>query len=269
MLHNHTTEVNLYNCSIEQRPFAAHPAVFQRVNGSSMPSPFMESVRAAIRLRGYSLKTEKTYLHRIRRYILFNNKAHPSSCGAAEVEAFLTDLSATRAVFANTQKVALNALVFLYRHVLGLELGELGFKLSHKQRRLPVVLTQHEVLAIFQHLTDRDLLIFQLLYGSGLRISECLGLRVKDVGLNDLSLTVVDGKGNKDRKTLLAEPLVPELAGLIEAAVKIQKEDASRGIGTELPPALDRKYPSAKFEPAWAFIFPSSGWCAHPITDAV
>ncbi len=234
-----------------------------------MPSPFLESVRAACRLRGYSLQTEKTYLHWIRRFILFNNKAHPSSCGAVEVEAFLTHLACDRGVTANTQKVVLNALVFLYKHVLGHELGKLAFSLSRKQRQLPVVLSREEVAAIFAQLSGRDLLIFQLLYGSGLRISECLGLRVKDIGLTDYSISIINGKGNKDRKTLLAAPLVPALERQIAKAVDTQREDKAHGVGTALPQAIGRKYMNARYDPAWAYVFPSAQWCAHPYSGEV
>ena len=229
----------------------------------------MKSIRDACRLRGYSLKTEKTYVHWIRRYIYFINKAHPSTCGAAEVEAFLTYLAARRHASANTQKVALNSLVFLYRKVLDIELGELNFSLSHKQRQLPVVLTREEVKRILEKLSGRNQLIFQLLYGSGLRISECLGLRIKDIDFNDNSIVVLDGKGNKDRKTLLAPVLIESLKTHIKKAQRVQSEDAANGIGAALPPALARKFPRAKYESAWAFVFPSNRWCRHPLTGEV
>ena len=229
----------------------------------------MNRVREACRLRGYSLKTEKAYLHWIRRFIVFNNKVHPSTCGPAEVEAFLTDLAVTRFATANTQKVALNAIVFLYKQVLGIELGRLNFSLSRKQRQLPVVLSREEVKAVLDQLTGRNQLIFRLLYGSGLRISECLGLRVKDVDLSHLSISVIDGKGNKDRKTVLSGSLAEPLKMSIADALKIQAADRERGIGAALPPALSRKYPNAKFEPAWAFVFPSQRWCEHPLTGEI
>lgn len=162
-----------------------------------MASPFLQSVQSTCRLRNFSLKTEKTYIHWIKRYIFFNNKQHPAECGSAEVIAFLSYLAESRQVSINTQKVALNALVFLYHQVLKRELGDLGFTPARKQRQLPLVLSQDEIRLILDQLTGRDKLIFQLLYGSGLRISEWLRLRVKDVDTHQLSVTVVDSKGKK------------------------------------------------------------------------
>ncbi|WP_024461836.1 tyrosine-type recombinase/integrase [Marinimicrobium sp. LS-A18] len=153
-------------------------------------SPFLEMVRGEIRLRGYSLRTEKTYLFWIYRYIIFHGKEHPTKMGANEVKEFLTWLAVKKEVAVNTQKVALNALVFLYHKVLKVELGELDFKLATKQRHLPTTLTKREVSQILRQLPERDRLIISLLYGSGLRITECLRLRVQDVRFDRLSLTV-------------------------------------------------------------------------------
>jgi len=232
-------------------------------------SPFMQSVRSACRLRNYSLRTEKTYLHWIRRYILYTNKRHPAECGAVEVVAFLSHLAEEKLVSVNTQKVALNALVFLYRHVIKSELGDLGFKTARKQRQLPVVLNRDEVRKIIDQLSGRDKLIFQLLYGSGLRISECLRLRIKDLNTQQLSVTVIDGKGKKDRQTLLAKSLVPVIKEQQVIAQKLQADDIRHGVGTAMDPALARKYPKAASSPAWAFLFPSSRWCGHPLTGEV
>ena len=145
-----------------------------------MSSPFIETLRAEIRLRGYSIYTEKTYLFWIKQYIYFINKRHPRDAGQPEVKGFLSWLATEKHVSVNTQKVALNALVFMYKKVLGVELGELGFSLATKQRHLPLVLTVQEVRSVLEQLSGRNKLIFQLLYGSGLRISECLRLRVQD-----------------------------------------------------------------------------------------
>ncbi|TVQ69149.1 MAG: integron integrase [Oceanospirillales bacterium] len=232
-------------------------------------SPFIESVRSEIRLRGYSLRTEKTYIYWIKQFIYFHGKRHPCEMGAEEVKSFLSWLSVTRHVAVNTQKVALNALVFLYHKVLNQELGELGFQPARKQQRLPVVLTTEEVFKIIEQLSDRNRLIIQMLYGSGLRISECLRLRIQDICFSSLAVTVKDGKGNKDRVTLLSKQLVPALEEMIKVAIDVQKQDNANGIGPSLPYALGRKYPNAFKTPGWMYIFPSSTLCPHPLTGEV
>lgn len=231
-----------------------------------MPSPFLESIRRDMRLRGYSMRTEKSYLYWIRFYIHFIGKRHPKDAGAVEVKDFLSHLASDRNVAVNTQKVALNAVVFLYHKFLYRELGELGFTLAVKQRVLPVVLSQGEVSRILSQLKGRNRLIVELLYGSGLRISECLRLRVQDLDFDRNCLTIKDGKGSKDRQTLLSHRLVPSLKSSIDAALKLQQEDNNNGFGPSLPYALGRKYPNAYKEPKWAFVFPSTTYCKHPIT---
>lgn len=231
-----------------------------------MPSPFIESVRRDIRMRGYSIRTEKAYLYWIRQFIYFIDKQHPIEVGAEQVRDFLTMLANERNVAVNTQKVALNALVFLYHKVLNKPLGDLGFSLATKQRVLPIVLSQLEVKSIIQMLDGRNRLIVELMYGSGLRVSECLRLRVQDIDLNRQSLTIKDGKGNKDRQTLLSPRLIPDLQASIESAIALQKEDNQEGVGPSLPNALGRKYPNAYCSPNWAFIFPSTTLCKHPVT---
>lgn len=231
-----------------------------------MPSPFLESIRSDMRLRGYSIRTEKSYLGWIKRYIYFIHKRHPSEAGAAEVKAFLSWLANERHVAVNTQKIALNALVFLYHKFLKQELGDLGFSLATKQRQLPSVLFPNEVSNILRHLSERNQLAVEIMYGSGLRSSECLRLRVQDIDLKRLSLTVIDGKGRKDRQTILGERLKEKLANTIDRAIDIQRKDNEHGLGCSLPDALGRKYPNAYRSPAWAFLFPSTGYCNHPIT---
>ncbi|WP_096779226.1 phage integrase N-terminal SAM-like domain-containing protein [Zobellella denitrificans] len=156
-------------------------------------SPFLNRIRQELRLRGYSLRTEKTYLHWIKRYIRFHHLSHPAEMGAPEVRAFLSWLANAQHVAVNTQKTALNALAFMYHKVLNIELGELGFQHATQYRRIPVVLTQAEVALILEQLDQRSRLIFSLLYGSGLRITECLRLRVQDIGFNDGSRLVSCG----------------------------------------------------------------------------
>ena len=231
-----------------------------------MASPFMESLRREMRLRGYSIRTEKTYLFWIKRFIYFVHKRHPRDVGASEVTAFLSMLASDKHVAVNTQKVALNALVFMYHKVLKQPLGDLGFKLATKQRTLPTVLAPEEVAAILAKLDGRNRLIIELLYGSGLRISECLRLRVKDIDLQRLAITVFHGKGRKDRQTLLPSSVVSALKEAIEHAAAQQRVDNKSGIGCSLPHALSRKYPSAFRSEAWAFLFPSSKLSDHPVT---
>ncbi len=231
--------------------------------------PFLKAVRDNIRLRGYSLRTEKTYLYWIRFFILFNQKRHPETMGAQEITAFLTYLAVERHVLVNTQKVALNALVFLYQKFLHTELGDLRFALAHKQRQLPTVLSIDEVVTILSHLNGATLRIIQMLYGSGLRVTECLRLRVQDIDLKRLSITVRDDKGNKDRQTLLSRSCVTWLPEQVAHAIAIQSNDNHIGVGPSLPNALSVKYPKAFREPGWIYVFPSTALCHHPLTNGL
>ena len=234
-----------------------------------MTSPFMEALRADIRLRGYSIRTEKSYLHWVRRYIFFCNKRHPSECGNVEVKAFLTYLATERNVAVNTQKVALNALVYLYHKFLKTDLGELGFKLAIKQRSLPIVLSKIEIKNILDVTEGRNKLILQLLYGSGLRVTEALRLRIQDIDFDKCALTVRDGKGNKDRQTLMSEKLKKPLSLQISSALEILSEDNQQNIGPSLPYGLGKKYPNAHLSSNWMFIFPSKTLCKHPYTGVL
>ncbi|HTQ99583.1 MAG TPA: integron integrase [Candidatus Acidoferrum sp.] len=229
-----------------------------------MASPFLDSVRADMRLRGFSIKTEKSYLFWITSYIRFINKRHPGEVATSEVSRFLTWLAVSRRVSVNTQKIALNALAFLYQKFLRINLGDLGFKLATKQRQLPTVLSPDEVKLILNNLADRNRLIIALLYGSGLRVNECLRLRVQDIDLDRKCLVIRNGKGNKDRQTLLSLNLIEPLKRQIEIALTVQAKDNERGVGCAMPPALGRKFPNAWRTPAWAFVFPSSGLCNNP-----
>jgi len=229
-------------------------------------SPFMEMVRGEIRLRGFSIRTEKSYLFWIKQFILFHQKRHPQTMGRDEVKAFLTWLAVKRNVAVNTQKVALNAVVFLYHKVLKQELGELGFSLATKQRHLPSVLTPAEVAVILQQLKGRDRLIVELLYASGLRITEALRLRVQDIDFDNYSICVRDAKGNKDRQTLLSESVVAPLKEEIAKALALQQKDNQHKIGPSFPNQLGVKYPNAYKSPAWMFIFPSVSLSTNPVT---
>lgn len=229
-----------------------------------MASEFIESVRSRMRFQGYALRTEKSYLYWIVQYIRFHGVTHPREMGAIEVEAFLSHLANHRHVAIGTQKLALNALVYLYDKHLDQPLGELGFRRAQVPRKIPSVLTPNEVNSILEHLEPMFRTIFCLLFGSGLRINECLRLRVMDVDFDSLALTVHDGKGRKDRKTLLSASLKSDIEFLTQRAKRIQQQDNKQGIGPSLPYALDRKYPNAYTQLPWMFLFPSSSLCRHP-----
>jgi len=231
-----------------------------------MSSAFIEEVRANIRLRGYSLATEKTYLLWIRRFIYFTGNQHPVDVEISQIQAYLTYLATERSVSANTQKVALNSIVFLFQKFLRREVGQLGFKLATKQRTIPTVLSVPEVARVLDQLEGRNKLIIQLLYGSGLRVGECLRLRVMDIDLERFSLKVHDGKGRKDRVTLLSAHLNAALEEHITKAIALQKKDNVRGVGPSMSPSMSRKRPNAFKSPGWAYIFPSANLCAHPLT---
>lgn len=162
--------------------------------------------------------------------------------------------------------MALNAVVFLYHKVLKQELGVIDFSPANKQRHLPVVLTKPEISAILAQLKERERLVVSLLYGSGLRVTECLRLRVQDICFDRMAITVRDGKGNKDRQTLLSSSLIPDLKTAISKSLLIQEMDNRSGIGPSLPGVLSKKYPSAYRTPSWMFVFPSEGICNHPVT---
>lgn len=224
-----------------------------------MSSKLLDRVRAAIRLRHYSYRTEQSYVHWIIRFIRFHKLRHPESMGKPEIEAFLSHLATHRNVAASTQNLALSAILFLYRHVLEIELPWLDDVVRAKRpARMPVVLTKREVQGIMARLRSPSDLIVQLLYGSGLRISEALRLRVKDVDFGRLSLCVRDGKGSKDRMTVLAAHCSKALHRQVEMAMDRGELDKQRGEGgVILPFALVRKYPNARFEPGWQWVFPA------------
>ena len=231
-----------------------------------MGSLFLQGLRDDIRQRGYSMATEKTYLLWIKRYIYFCDRRHPADVGPIKIKDYLTYLAVRLRVSVNTQKVVLNALVFLYQKHLRIPVGELGFTLARKQRSLPSVLTQNEVGRVIGKLRSTNKLVGLLMYGGGLRVGECIALRVHDINLERNSITVFNGKGYKDRQTLLAPSIVGSVRKQIAVAIKVQKKDNLRGLGCSMTPALTRKYPKAFMQPSWAYLFPSNNLCAHPLT---
>ena len=225
------------------------------------PKPrLLDRVRHAIEARHYSRRTEKAYVHWIKRYIFFHGKRHPAEMGSAEVTAFLTSLAVQSRVAASTQNQALSALLFLYREVLGVELPWLDDVVRAKRPlHLPVVLTRDEVRAILQRLDGVPRLMAILLYGAGLRLLECCRLRVKDVDFAMNQITVRDGKGQKDRPTMLPAAVKAELAAHLERVRAQHQADLRRGAGwVDLPGALMRKYPNAGREWGWQWVFPAT-----------
>ncbi|MGH7556958.1 MAG: integron integrase [Gemmatimonadota bacterium] len=228
----------------------------------------LDQVRAAIRVHGYSRRTEKAYVGWIRRFVRFHGMCHPTRLGEAEVSAFLTHLAVNRKVSASTQNQALSAILFLYRKVLKIELGWLdGLVHARRPARLPVVLTHPEVAAILECLHGTPWLMASLLYGGGLRVLECARLRVKDVDLDRREILVWDGKGRKDRVTLLPESLRTPLQEHLERVRRQHQNDLARGNGSvELPTALERKYPRAPWQWGWQWVFPATRFYRDPVT---
>ncbi len=225
----------------------------------------LDRVRNRCRVKHYSIRTERSYVDWIRRFILFHSKRHPSELGAPEVEAFLTHLAVNRNVAPSTQNQALAAILFLYKEVLGIELPWLdGVTRAKKPSRLPVVLTQDEVHTLLSQLDGVHHLIASVQYGSGLRLMEAVRLRVKDIDFSRLEITVRNGKGGKDRRTMLPKTLVDPLQKQLERVRIFHEQDRSNDIGpVYLPFALDRKYPNAGNELGWQYYFPA----AEPAID--
>ena len=226
----------------------------------------LDQVRGKIRLKHYSLRTEQTYVDWIKRFIRHFGKRHPRDLGAIEVEAFLTHLAVAGRVAASTQNQAKSALLFLYREVLGNELPWLdNVEQAKAPRRMPVVLTRDEIRAVLSRLTGTHWLIANLLYGGGLRLMECLRLRVKDIDFGRCEILVRDGKGFKDRVTVLPATLTKPLEAHLLKVRALHERDISDGGGEVfLPYALSRKYPAAAREWGWQFVFPSGNLSTDP-----
>jgi integron integrase len=225
-----------------------------------------DHVRAVARMRHLSLRTEQAYSGWIRRYILFHRKRHPEEMGTEEIRQFLSHLAVDGNVSASTQNVALCALLFLYRDVLGIELPYVeGIQRAKRPARVPVVFTRAEAAAVLSHLSGTYRLIAGLLYGSGLRLMEALRLRVKDLDFGYMEILVRDGKGEKDRRTILPRPLVESLRQRLDRVRVLHEQDLREGFGdVYLPYALARKYPRVAREWAWQYIFPSSKLSVDP-----
>ena len=218
----------------------------------------LEQVTAALRARHYSERTIQAYRLWVERYIRYHHLRHPSEMGADEINEFVTHLATDSGVSASTQTQALSAVLFLYRRVLSLPVGSLeGIVRARQPQRLPIVLTRAEVNAIIAELEGEYRLMASLMYGSGLRVSECLRLRVQDIDFGANQIIVRCGKGDKDRVTMLPECLKPDLRSQLTRARAIHEHDLAAGWGrVALPDALDRKYPSASTEWRWQWVFP-------------
>lgn len=242
---------------------------------SALPAPpppppqapkLLDQVRDKIRAKHYSLRTEQTYIHWIRRFILFHHKQHPKDMGAPEVEAFLTHLAVVGNVAASTQNQARSALLFLYKEVLDQSLPWMdGITVAKRPQRLPIVLTTTEVRAILDRLRDTPWLMASLLYGTGMRLMEMMRLRVKDLDFEQAEALIRDGKGFKDRVTMLPAMLIEPLKNHLIRVKNLHEDDLRLGYGeVYLPNALERKYPNASREWGWQYVFPSRQLSVDP-----
>jgi len=235
---------------------------------SPQPPKLLARVRDRLRALHYSYRTEQSYVAWIKRFILFHGKRHPGSMGKSEVELFLTHLATHRHVSASTQNQALSAILFLYKQVLQIDIGWIEDVIRAKQpQRVPVVMTTDEVALVMQRLKGLNWLMAMLMYGTGLRVMECMRLRVQDVDFSYLQITVRNGKGGKDRFVPLPNALVTPLQEQILVVERLLKADLIDGFGqVSMPDALSRKYPNAPFELGWWYIFPSVNRSIDPLS---
>jgi integron integrase len=230
----------------------------------------MDLLRVDMRARGYALPTERTYLEWIKRYIVFNQRRHPAEMGQPEIENYLNHLAVVRTVSPSTQRTALNALMYLYTKYLGRERLELSFSYAKTTQRLPTVLTHQEAKEIIGHMSGTPRLMTELLYGSGLRLHECLVLRIKDIDFALNTITVRQGKGDKDRVTLLPESVVERLQTQVQKVLILHQQDIADGYGeVYMPHALERKYPAAARSPGWQYLFPSTRLGTDPRSGVI
>ena len=245
------------------------PNIVARPSSSANRKPkLLDQVRETIRRKHYSLRTEAAYIDWIKRYIFFHRKQHPRTMGAREMEQFLNYLAVDKKVAASTQNQALSALVFLYREVLRQEFDWMeNLERAKRPARLPIVLTEAEVKGVLAHLDGRNWLMAGLLYGAGLRLMECVRLRVKDVDFAYGQITVRDGKGNKDRVTMLPVSVAEVLRPHLEKVRALHEQDLRAGYGdVYLPFSLERKYKSASRQWGWQYVFPAVRRSVDPLS---
>ncbi len=235
------------------------------------PKKLLEQVSDAIRIKHYSLRTEKTYIEWIKRYILFHKKRHPAEMGIEEVQAFLTHLASDRTVSASTQNQALSAILFLYRQVIkkDINISQNWFR-AQKSKTLPTVLTHQEAMTVISNMTGVPQLMTKILYGSGLRLMECLRLRVKDIDFGNHQIIIRDGKGEDDRSAILPNSIIPLLESHLRNVKLIHQKDLKDGFGEAyLPYALEKKYPNASKEWIWQYVFPATIRSIDPLSQKI
>lgn len=227
----------------------------------------LDQMRKALRSRHYSRRTERTYIMWVKRFAVYHKLRHPAEMAETEINAFLTHLAVNEKVSPSTQNQALSALIFLYRHVFGREIGDLGEVIrARRKQRLPIVLTRQEVRALLADLHGEKWILANLMYGAGLRLMESLRLRVQDIDFTANQITVRDGKGMKDRVTMLPEKTRGPLLKHLEKARRIHQCDLADGYGrVAMPYALERKYPNAASEWRWQFVFPQEHRWTNPL----
>jgi integron integrase len=248
-----------------EAPMPVRPTLPQAVKPKAK---LLDQVRETIRRKHYSLRTEATYVDWIKRYIFFHQKRHPAEMGTPEMEQFLNYLAVEKKVAASTQNQALSALVFLYREVLRKDFEWMdNLERAKKPARLPVVLTETEVHKVLAHLDGQNWLMASLLYGAGLRLMECIRMRVKDIDFEYRQITVRDGKGNKDRVTMLPEASHEVLKQHLQRVRSLHQQDLDDGYGeVYLPFALERKYKNGGLQWGWQYVFPSVKRSLDPLS---
>ena len=237
-----------------------------------MGKKLLDIVRDKIRAKHYSISTEKTYLYWIKYYILFHNKTHPVQMGKLEVESFLTYLAAQKKVSATTQNQAFNAILFLYKQVLGMDMSSWNIQALRAQERkhIPQVLTKDEVKTVLDNIALPYKLLVSLMYGCGLRMNEALNLRLKDIDFGFDKVYIWDSKSLKDRTIPLPLKLKQQLLAQVEQVSELHKKDLDEGYGSVyLPYALERKYPNAKYETKWQYLFPMKKVSKDPRSDTI
>lgn len=233
-------------------------------------SQFLDALRDKIRVKHYSLKTEKTYLEWAEKYIRFHGIRHPETMGRDEVAAYITHLAVDKNYSGATQDQALHALLFMYEHVVGKKLEHIDFLRSKKSKRIPDVLTQDEVKKILGRLRGVYYIIGRLLYGSGMRLMECMRLRVKDVNFETQTVIIHDPKNNEDRVTVLPSSVIEPLRSHLKRVAIQHEEDLRLGFGSvELPYALANKYKTAQFDLDWQYVFPAGDYSTDPRSGVV
>jgi integron integrase len=236
-----------------------------RGNLPNRPVRFLDQFREFIRARNLAYKTEKTYCLWVKRFIRYHRMKHPSEMGAGHVEQYLHHLAVVEKVSVGTQKVALNALAFLYNQFFNTPLGQIKITKARQSRRIPVVFSHKEATSIIESLSSPWQLIAKIMYGSGLRTSEAIGLRVKDIDFDQQVIVVRFGKGGKDRRTILPESCIERLHEQIVTVRRDHKVDLTNDVGeVYMPESLSRKYPSAAKSLAWQYLFPSSRLARDP-----